>query len=46
MGENGGRVVKDMWTKSKGVGWRVGGMDGWGQGEWKGGNGKNCIEQN
>ena len=29
-----GTCIKDTWTKLKQVGWRVGGGDGWGEGEW------------
>ena len=45
MGKNRGRVIKDTWTKDtwtkpKGVGWRVGGREGWGRvdaigGKWR-----------
>ena len=46
MGENGGRVVRNMYKghidKVKGeLGLRVGGGDGWGWGEWWGKNGDN-----
>ena len=36
-----GTCRKDPWTKSKGVGLRVGGGDGWGRGAWWGVNGDN-----
>ena len=38
-----GACVKDTWTKPRGVELRVGGGDGWGWGEWLGGNGDNCT---
>ena len=36
-----GTSIKDTWTKPRGVGSRVGGGDGWSEGEWWGGNGEN-----
>ena len=35
--------VKDIWTKPKGVGSRVGGGDGWGRGVWCGENRDHCT---
>ena len=38
-----GRIIKDTWTKPKGVGSRVGCGDGWRGGLWWGENGDKCT---
>ena len=38
-----GTSIKDTWTKPKGVGSRVGNVDGWGSREWWRENGDNCT---
>ena len=38
-----GTCVKDTWTNQRGVGSGKGGEDGWGEEEWRGGNGDNCT---
>ena len=46
MGESSSQrtCIKDPWTKPKGVGLRVGGGGGWGEGKWWWENGDNISE--
>ena len=40
-----GTCIKGTWTKPKGVGWRVGGGDGWGGGRSRGKMETTVLEQ-